>query len=540
MSNRRVGGRRLLRAALVALAGTVIAACGSSAGSRGRPASGTSNSPVFGGTLTVAIPAQPLNLDWSDNTTAVTIDIADNIYETLFATDQNDVLQPMLAKSQTTSANGQKVTIDLRQGVMFQNGQEMTSADVVASIKRWLAVSVGGASVSPYVVSVEGPSQFTVVINLNKPYRSLLSAMAALVEPCIIMPASIANAAGSSPLTNSQIVGTGPYKLSKVVSGQYIELTKFAGYTPLSGNATGGFAGKKTAYLTNLIFKIVPDATVRLQGLETGQWQFAEGIDLSSVQQAEANSSIRVYSEGQAQIEYLLINEAVPPFNNIGARRALNMAINKTDIALTALGPKNLWSPLTGSFALPSDKAMYSTAGNNVFTDYNPTKAKQLFAQAGVTPSTPITILTTKTYPEFYNSMVVVQSQLSALGLKVNMKVEDFPTMRAQLGNEPNTWNLSMTAFAGDPLDPTQILFLGKKYPGGYKSKQMDQLFSQYEAATTEAAAKQVVDQIQALVWKDLPDIAIGKLAIVDAASTSLHGYENYSTGTFWNTYLSK
>jgi len=544
--------RRGRSAAVVLLAGglaVAVVACGgsptvsskSSAASAGPGAADASaGKPVYGGTLTAAIPSDPTTLDWGINTDALTIDIAQNVFELLFAPDKSFVVRPMLATGYTVSADQKTYTISLRQGVKFQNGQTMTSADVVASMQRWFLVSGSGLGVKKAVTSLSADGPGKVVVQLSKPQYSFIKDLASFLQPCIILPASIAKAAGTKTLTDSQIIGTGPYELSKYVHGQYIELKKFAGYSARTEN-WGGLAGKKVAYIPNLIFKIVADDTVRLDGIETSQWQFAATLQDDDYNQIQQRSSSTVAQpEAGSLIEYLLINQATAPFNNLKAREALNMVISKTAIAQATLGPANLWTPLSGAMALPDNTPMYSTAGSSVYSDYNPKQAKALFAAAGVTSSTPITILSTQTYPNYYAMAQTIQSELKQIGITVNIQTYDFPTMISKLSLQPKSWNLSMTSFAGEPLDPEQVLFLTSTWPGGYSSSAMTAALAQYEASGSATAAKAAVDKIQGLVWSELPDIGIGKQILLDASSPKLKDYEDFIGQGFWNAYLAK
>jgi peptide/nickel transport system substrate-binding protein len=94
--------------------------------------------PKKGGVLKVAVLGDPPTLD-SHWTTANFVEvITQHIYESLYTLDQNYQPIPVLAEAlPAVSADGLTYTIKLRQGIRFHNGKEMTSEDVVASLKRW-------------------------------------------------------------------------------------------------------------------------------------------------------------------------------------------------------------------------------------------------------------------------------------------------------------------------------------------------------------------------------------------------------------------
>ena len=514
--------------AVLAVAILLLSACGTT--------SGTSSTRM----LTAAIPGDPVSLDWGLNTDALTIDIGQNVFEPLFAADRNWRPRPMLAAGKTgytLSADRTTYTIPIRRDVRFQNGKRMDADDVVASLKRWFAISGQAQLIAKALKSVTATGTHTVQVKFDSPRRSFIPNLAATVQPCIILPADIAKAAGKRPLTDAQVVGTGPYRLKDFVHGQYVDLTRFTGYTSRTEN-WGGMAGRKVARIPDLRFRVVTDSTVRMNGLSTGQWQYAESLDNDSYDLIAENTELTALAESSSLIEYLLINSGSGPFRDVRARRALNQVIDKEAAARATLGPPKLWRPLSAQIAFPDNKPMYSTAGMNIFRDHDPAKAKKGFTAAGIDGSKPVRILTTHTYPNFYQLAVVVQSELQAIGIPAKLDVYDFPTMISKLSSDPDSWDLSMTAFAGEIMDPTQVLFLTPTWPGGFTSKSIDAAIEQYQKAGSDTDAKKAVDRIQGLVWTEVPDIGIGKKVSLAGINHQVKNYQNFVGQGFWNAYL--
>lgn len=531
-------GRRVVGVLLAVVAVGLSSCTTGDGGGAPLPGINSGSNPQPGGTLTAAIAGDPSTLDWGINTDALTIDIAQNIFELLFAPDRNFKIRPMLASRYSTSRGGRTYTLELRRGVRFQNGQVMTSADVVASMRRWFLVSGEGQSVAKDVKSVRAAGADTVVVALDRPRYSFISSLASFLQPCIIMPASIARAAGKKTLTDKQLVGTGPYEFEKYEHGQYVELARFPQYSSRTDDV-GGLAGAKRAYIDKLKFQVVTDATQRLNGLRTGQWQFAGNLDLDAYDQISLDHSIVPYAEANSLIEFALLNSGSGAFSKLAARRGLNLLMDKEGIATATLGPESLWRPLGGAFAFRDNTPMYSDAGHDIYRAHDVDKARRLFAQAGVRSSTPIRILTTHTYENYYQEAVVLQAELRSIGLRANLQVYDFPTMISKLTESPDSWDISMTSFAGEPLNPAQLLFLSPTWPGGFKSRTIDALMARYDASSTAAQAHRVVDQLQQAVWTELPDIAIGRQVLLSAGSKSLKNYQNFIGQGFWNAYLS-
>ena len=117
--------------------------------------------------LTVALPIDPQTVDPTTNTANTAAIIMQNVFETLYAYDADWRLTPLLATTLPVyTEGGRRMTIPLRAGVKFHNGATMTAADVVASIQRWMRLSIRGrlAAESIETVTASGPLRPSPVI----------------------------------------------------------------------------------------------------------------------------------------------------------------------------------------------------------------------------------------------------------------------------------------------------------------------------------------------------------------------------------------
>ena len=140
--------------------------------------------PRAGGVLKVATIGEPPTLDIQATTTVLTYEIMWHACETLFAYDRTWTPMPHLADAHKIGNRGLTQTITLRTGVKFHNGKEMTSADVVASLKRWGQVASLGRVLWPDVESIEATDPYTVTIYLKQPSASLVYGLA---EPAAVI-----------------------------------------------------------------------------------------------------------------------------------------------------------------------------------------------------------------------------------------------------------------------------------------------------------------------------------------------------------------
>jgi peptide/nickel transport system substrate-binding protein len=146
------------------------------ADAQGSPA----GSPKRGGVLRVAMIGEPPSLDGHMTTATITREIGAQIFETLYALDGRFETVPHLAESHEAQDGGKRYVIQLRKGVRFHNGKEMGAADVVASLKRWGAVSSTGKTIFKTVEAVEARGPSTVEIRLREPSVILPTALGAI------------------------------------------------------------------------------------------------------------------------------------------------------------------------------------------------------------------------------------------------------------------------------------------------------------------------------------------------------------------------
>jgi peptide/nickel transport system substrate-binding protein len=231
--------------------------------------------PRMGGVLKAAMIGEPPTLDLHATTAVITQQISWHIFETLYTYDHNYNPIPMLAEGHTVSDQGRTYTIRLRRGVKFHNGKEMTSADVVPSLKRWGRVSSPGKALWKGVEGVEAKDSHTVVIYLKEPMGSLLIGLARPNSGAAVYPKDIADTPGDAQV--KEFIGTGPFRFVEHRPDRHIKLARFKDYVART-DAPDGYGGKRTAYVDEILFVPVPDVAVRLAGVETGEYHYAQQI----------------------------------------------------------------------------------------------------------------------------------------------------------------------------------------------------------------------------------------------------------------------
>src|SRR5262247_1164639 len=239
------------------------------------PGASAQEQPRPGGVLKAGLIGEAPTLDLHATTAVITQQITWHIYETLYTYDKNQNPIPMLAEGHTVTDNGRRYTITLRKGVRFHNGKEMTSADVVPSLQHWAKLGTTPKAIWKNVEALEAKDPYTVVIYLKEPSGSLLYALGSPNNGGAIYPKEVVAAAGDGQV--KEYIGTGPYRFVEHKHDRHVRLARFKDYSARS-DPSNGYGGKRTAYIDEIYFIPVPEASVRLAGAETGEDNFAHTI----------------------------------------------------------------------------------------------------------------------------------------------------------------------------------------------------------------------------------------------------------------------
>jgi peptide/nickel transport system substrate-binding protein len=169
-----------------------------------KPAAGE---PKKGGSLKIAILGEPPALDYMFTTATVTNNTMWHVHETLFGRDDKKKPFPQLLEKYEPSSDGKTATLRLRKNVPFHNDKEMTSADVLASLKRYGEMAPRGKLIFTDLESMEAPDTYTVVMKFKQPRSGILPVF--LSRDALITTKEIAEKFPKEKFT--EYVGTGPY-----------------------------------------------------------------------------------------------------------------------------------------------------------------------------------------------------------------------------------------------------------------------------------------------------------------------------------------
>ena len=401
---------RMISAVLIVLA-LVVGACTPAAGPSPTATGAQAGQPKKGGTLVLARAGEVTNLDPHKVPAFTSARVFELVYSYLMRLDENLAVQPELAESMpTTSADGKQVTIKLRKGVKFHNGDPLTSADVKYTLDRIINPATAAVARSFFadVATVSAPDESTVVLDLKAPNAALI---AYLAHPNTGIVSKKIGEANADLAKKETAIGSGPFKLAEWVPDNFMRLEANRDYY-VSGQP----------YLDAVRINVVPDETGLAAALRTKAADMAIVVNAQVARTLRSESSVTLSAKPSLSYNLLFVNTARKPFDNLKVRQAIAYAIDrKAIIDAVAFGEGEITGPVApalANYALPTSQ--YPLYTRDV------AKAKQLLQEANVGPIS-FTMLTQTTEPAYAKAIAeLVQAQLAEVGVQMKIETLEF------------------------------------------------------------------------------------------------------------------
>ena len=516
-----------------ALALGLGAAAAAAAPASAQPAAGA------GQTLRIQINSDIRTTDPGGNRDDNTDNVLLHVGEGLVALREDTSVGPMLASKVDTSADGLTYTFTLRDGVKFQNGATLVADDVVWNWQRYLKPTSGWRCLPEFdgkgmtkVLSVEAPNPKTVVFRLERPSALFLTMMA---RPDCGSAAIVHRSSVNADGTWKGPVGTGPYKLKEWKRGQYVELTRFDGYTSRA-EPRDGLTGGKKAEVENLRFVVIPDSAAAKAALYSGGIDAFVSPSPSDVIEMRKRTDVLVDTTPVMTMVALLLQTNDPVLKDVRVRRALALSLDTPEIARTVTEGLSA----VNNSVVPSSSPYYDAAQAGGFKR-DLAAAKKLLAEAGYRGQ-PIRMIANKRYEALYSAAVLVQAMASEAGINVELEVLDWAT---QLDRYTKGQYQSMAFIYSARIDPS----LNYEMVSGDKAAQPRKVWDSPYAQTrlTESmvsrdkARRQVLfDEMHKQMLQDVPMIVLFNASDATAMRKSVVGFKGWAPAKprFWNVRL--
>jgi len=263
------------------------------------------------------------------------------LMDTLIMLSDDYKLTPGLAEEWELSDDGLELTLHLREGVAWHDGEPFTAEDVKFNFDEIVPLQVYGGPLAERIASTDIVDDSTVVVRLSQSYGPLLEAVATQ----FMIPRHVYE--GTDYLTNpanNEPVGTGPFMFESYSSGEQVVLVKNPDYW-------GG-----DIPVDKLIYVTLPDANTRAVSLFAGEIDQA-AIDASQQDRVNDDPNTELLAGGLfGQVVVTMFNTNNPYLQNVDVRKAIFAALDRQEIVDTALS--GLADPATGFFPESLDWAL--------------------------------------------------------------------------------------------------------------------------------------------------------------------------------------
>ncbi len=428
-----------------------------------------------------------------------------------------------LAERFEVSEDKKTITLHLRRDATFHDGSPVTAEDVKWSLDRVLAIPVGKSQFS--TGSLTNPDQFVVVdphtvrITTPQPDRFTLPNLAGTYPVIFNSKMAKAHATAADPWATewlkTNVAGGGAFKLDNHVPGQSLTLSRFDEW---KSGALPGFR--------RVLWQMVPNAQSRRSSLERGDADIVQDLppqDAVSIAQAGKVKVVGVPMAGAFQ--FIGMNSAKPPFDNVKVRRAIAYALPYQQMFEAALFKRG--QPLFGGTPNEADSTAFpQPLGYNTDLD----KARALLTEAGFPNGFETTFsfeLSLATVAEPVS--LLVQEALGKIGIRVTIEKVPGGQLGTRLQNKEVPFFFEgSAAYFSDPDYFFRIFYHGptRWNFGSYNNPEFQALVDKTRYETDKDAYDADVKRMIALAKQDVPIILLWQPALDTGMLQSVSGYK--------------
>jgi peptide/nickel transport system substrate-binding protein len=478
----------------------LAAACGGGGGNNN-----TAGAPKSGGTATIALESELRTLDPMDSSLLVEREVFYNMYDSLFTIDPSLAIKPGLVKSWDTS-DPLNFKFTLQSGVKYQDGTAFNAASVKANIERYKTGATSRRkSDLGSVKTVEVTDDTHVIFHLSKPDATLL---ATLVDRAGMMVSLDAVSKGGTNFSLAPTgAGSGPFEFVEWKRNDHLTLKKNPSYWR-SG----------LPYLDGVTYKAIPDVNAILAALKTGDIDIARVIAGKDVASIKTDTNF-IYKDVPAiGFNGFELNAGAAPFNDPAKRQAVAMAIDRYSI----LKNINFNIGVVGYGPIPPSSWAFDSS-EKIYDHADATKAKS--TATGFT-------FTYKTTSDPVNQQLaqLMQSELSAAGITMQIQTEEFATYQQECAN--HQFQACGVNWSGR-IDPDGNMYAWWHTGGSfndslYSNSQVDQWLDDARTTADQSKRKQDYDKAQKQIVQDAPYVFTTFGVSAQISDTKIHAFTLY------------
>ena len=443
-------------------------------------------------TLRIGLAEDPDILDPTMARTFVGRIVFAGLCDKLFDLDEKLNVVPQLATSHQWSADNKSLTIKLREGVTFHDGEKMDAQAVKYNLERHKNMKGSNRRGELAVVSsIDAVDPTTVRINLESPFAPLLAVLTD--RSGMMVSPKAAEAAGEK--FGAKPVCSGPFRFVERIAQDRIVVERFTNYW-----------NKGQIHFERIVYQPIVDATVRLANLRSGQLDFIERVAPSDIPNLRNDSRFKIAKIVEIGYQGITINVGKSDLaqkNPLGrdprVREAFELSLDREAIVKVAMEGE---AQAGNQWVAPSNRFYGKSAP---LPKRNVERAKQLLKEAGV-PNPSFTLMTPTT-SDAQRIAQIVQAMAKEAGFDIKIQSTEFATS-LNLADK-GQFEAYVLAWSGR-ADPdgnlhTMLACKGPTNYAGYCKDDVEKLITESRTSLDATRRAAAYDKIAQQVQKDRP-----------------------------------
>lgn len=375
------------------------------------------------------------------------------VAETLVGADDGGLPRPALATSWAMAEDGLSWRLALRDGAAFHDGTPVTAGAAIASLR--LAQAQPGPFATAPIVAIEAPDARTVVLRTSSPFAAMPSFLAH--SGTVILSPAAYDASGAV----RQVIGSGPYRVANIEAPLRMELVRSD-----SWNGGGRPAVERVTY------QVVPRAETRTVMAESGQADLVFILDPPGQDRLRRSRRVDLRTVPVARTQLIKLNAGLPFFDDVRARRAISLLVDRAGMAAAILrnpelAATQMFAPAAAEWHLPALPPLRRDVA----------EARRLLAACGWTPGADgvlvrggrpfrVTLRTFSDRPELPIAAAALQENLREGGIDMQVSVANSSEIPA--GHRDGTLEMALFSRSFSILpDPVGTLVVDYSATGG-------------------------------------------------------------------------
>jgi peptide/nickel transport system substrate-binding protein len=464
--------------------------------------------PAVGGTFVYGRPASVTSLDLHNQITSNNAFAIDKVFESLVAFDSKGEIVDWLANSHSISEDGLTYTFELRDGLKFSNGTDVTAEDVVFSLERHLKVG-GPLAISAKVNTIKAQDNKTLVITLKEPYTPFISELSNFSNG--ILPNNFGGV--SEEEFFKKPIGTGPF---------VVESWDTAGDLTFTKNKFYWQEGKP--YIDKLVYKLIEDDSQAINQLKAGEVNAIESLALQNANEIKDGADTKVITNGSWVTEQLFFNTLDEHFSDVHVRRALALALDR----------EGLTKALTFGYAQTANSLLPTTIPYNSndtikSLNFNVEAAKEELSKSAFPDGFTTKLLVASGNSTRAQEAQIIQAAGQTIGIKIEIESIELATFRERFfaydfaamlnsGQADSPEANSIIAFQTDPEG------FSKSYWTHYTNDEVTKLLYEGQKKADGDARAQIYTKLLQTLADEVPYIPLYYPDVLKGIRSSVDG----------------